>query len=54
MYTTSVKHVPPSPPEPLQVSLPLWGQALLLVIGAALGIYFYYKRISRKNQNGTL
>jgi len=46
MYTTLIKHVPPVPQDPEMVPLPLWGDALLIVIGAALGIYLYYKRLS--------
>ena len=31
---------------PNTLPLPLWGNALMVVIGAALGIYLYYKKLS--------
>ena len=45
MYTTSIKHVPPVPQDPMYAPLPILGNALMIVIGAALGIYLYYKRL---------
>ena len=51
MYKTSIEHIPPTPQNPHAVPFSPLGNALMVVIGAALGIYLYYKRIQWTNSN---
>ena len=47
-YTEVQQKMTPVSMESQQLSIPILGQALLLVIGAALGIFIYYKRLLKR------